>query len=80
MANYTVQSRYRLSRDGREADRVAEIGARYVPYTVKQGDTLENIAMQHLGSTKRFWEIADINPQIKYPTDLAVGMIIRLPR
>lgn len=80
MANYSVQSRYRVSKDGRHANRVEEVGSRYIPYTVRQGDTLENIALKHFGDTKRFWEIADLNPQIKYPTDLVVGNTIRLPR
>ena len=80
MANYSIQSRYRLSKNGTEADRVEEVGARYLPYVVTQGDTLESIALRHFGDTKRFWEIADLNPQIKYPTDLSVGLTIRLPQ
>jgi nucleoid-associated protein YgaU len=78
MAIYSVQSRY--TSNGKEADRIGQVGSRYVPYTVRQGDTLEGISLRHLGDTKRYWEIADLNPQVKFPTDLVVGMIIRLPK
>jgi len=80
MAIYSVHSRYTSSENGKEANRIEQVGSRYTPYTVRQNDTLEGIALRHLGDTKRYWEIADLNPQIKFPTDLAVGMIIRLPQ
>lgn len=37
-----------------------------VPYRVRQGDTLERIALNFLGSTDRSWEIIDLN-QLVYP-------------
>jgi nucleoid-associated protein YgaU len=48
-------------------------------YTVKQGDTLENIAARILGTTERYWELADLNPQVKFPLDLNTGDTIRIP-
>lgn len=49
-------------------------------YTVKSGDTVENIAAKVYGDPTQFWRIADINPQIKFPMDLAPGMVIRIPQ
>jgi nucleoid-associated protein YgaU len=48
-------------------------------YVVREGDTLENIATRMLGLPTRYWEIADINPQVKFPLDLEVGTVLRLP-
>lgn len=81
MARYDALSRYSLDASGLTASRTVEppLTRRYFTYTVKQGDTLENIAARHLGNSRRYWEIADINPQIKFPTDLSLGTIIRLP-
>lgn len=80
MANYDALSRYSLDESGQTATRSdVPQTRRYFTYTVRQGDTLENIASRHLGNPRRYWEIADINPQVKFPTDLSVGTIIRLP-
>jgi nucleoid-associated protein YgaU len=77
---YDSTSRYKLDESGKIALRtVLPIGGQYVLYTVKQGDTLESIATKHLGNPKRYWEIADVNPQVKFPLDLVVGKTIRLP-
>jgi hypothetical protein len=32
-----------------------------------------------LGDPLRYWEIADINPQFKFPLDIVPGKVIRLP-
>lgn len=49
-------------------------------YTVKSGDTVENIAAKVYGDPTQFWRIADINPQIKFPMDLVPGTVIRIPQ
>lgn len=49
-------------------------------YTVSSGETLESIAAKIYGDPTQFWRIADINPQIKFPIDLAPGTVIRIPR
>lgn len=79
MAVYDASSRYTLSSDGREANRVAATKPSYTLYTVKEGDTLERISLNKFGDTKRYWEIADINPQIKFSIDLSVGDVLRIP-
>ncbi len=52
----------------------------YRDYTVKRGDTLSKIALQHLGSRKRAAEIYNINKdRMSSPNVLQVGMNIRIP-
>lgn len=79
MAFYDASSRYTLSPSDAYAERVAKSNPNYRLYTVKLGDTLESIALSALGDTRRYWEIADINPQIKFPLDLVIGDPIRMP-
>jgi len=79
MALYDAASRYKLTTTGKEAKRGERITGKYTLYTVRSGDTLENIAMRRLGSPTRYWEIADMNPQFKFPTDIDVGDVIRIP-
>lgn len=52
----------------------------YSLHRVREGDTLRNISARLLGSDSRWWEIADINPQCKFPEDLVVGSTIRVPQ
>lgn len=47
-------------------------------YTVKSGDTLWKIAVEHLGDGMRYTEIAEIN-DIHDPSLLKVGQVLRLP-
>jgi len=79
MALYTSVSRYKLDASGQTASRSAKQSTRYTLYTVREGDTLERIAARKFGTTERYWELADLNPQIKFPLDLEVGDVIRLP-
>lgn len=78
--NYDIGSRYRLDNDGIHASRVAPISTPiYTAYVVMEGDTLEAIASRHFGDQRRFWEIADLNPQIQFPWDIEAGTVLRLP-
>ncbi len=80
MAQYDALSRYSLDESGQSAYRSdVPTTRKYTTYIIRQGDTLENIAARHLGNPRRFWEIADINPQFKFPTDITTGDTIRLP-
>ena len=79
MAMYDASSRYRLNVTGREASRGDKTTGKYTLYRVVDGDTLENIAARRLGSSSRYWEIADMNPQIKFPLDIKTGDLIRIP-
>lgn len=79
-SRYDALSRYELTETGQSANRkIVNNRRQYILYTVRAGDTLESMASRHLGDPRRHWEISDINPQIKFPLDLDVGVTIRLP-
>jgi nucleoid-associated protein YgaU len=79
MALYSATSRYKLDATGQTATRESTGTVRYTLYTVKEGDNFERISARLFGTTERFWELADINPQIKFPLDISVGDVIRIP-
>jgi nucleoid-associated protein YgaU len=76
---FSPNSRYKIDETGIAADRIPPIRVTAFLYTVKQGDTLESIASKQLGDPLRYWEIADINPQITFPLSLKTGDVIRVP-
>lgn len=78
-ARYDALSRYSLSTGGQLAFRGAIARPNYTLYTAREGDTLEIIATKVLGNPLRYWEIADLNPQIKFPLDISVGTVLRVP-
>lgn len=47
-------------------------------HRIERGDTLEGIARQYFGSTKRLEEIRKLNPSVD-PTRMRVGQLIKLP-
>lgn len=49
-------------------------------YTVRPGDTFENLAAKLYGDSAQYWRLADLNPQIKFPLDLKAGDTIRIPQ
>lgn len=52
---------------GATSDAAAQLDARrLVPYMVREGDTLERIALATLGSAERAWELIDLNG-LQYP-------------
>ena len=51
----------------------------YRRYLTKQGDTFQLLAYEIYGTTADWWKISDMNPQVFYPSDLAAGIVIRLP-
>lgn len=80
-ANYQSTSRYALNATGKYAE-LKQPTVRYTGYTLyraTEGDTLESIASKSLGNPRRFWEIADLNPQIKFPQDIEAGTLVRVP-
>ena len=49
-------------------------------YTVKKGETIEEIAIEQLGSRARMRDLLVLNPEIKDPKkDVREGMKLRLP-
>ena len=73
-------SRYRSDTSGQYALPKEKGEVTYYTHRVVEGDTVLNLAARSLGSDQRWWEIADINPQVKYPEDLEVGTLLRIPR
>ena len=79
---YTQESRYEISSDRKKAFRKFSnfnVSGRYSLYTLKEGDTIEILANKLLGDPSRYWEIADMNPQVKFQWDLVPGDSIRIP-
>lgn len=81
MARLSTTSRYTLDASGQTASPKTKADAvSYSLHKVVEGDTLMNISARRLGSDLRWWEIADINPQIKFPEDISLGDVLRIPR
>lgn len=51
----------------------------YRRYVIVQGDNYQLLADRVYGSSTEWWRIADMNPQIFYPANIAPGTVIRLP-
>lgn len=79
MAFYDASSRYKIDESNQAAFRQPLEPVGFLTYTVREGDSLETISRGVLGTARRYWEIADINPQIKFPLDLTPGAVIRIP-
>lgn len=77
---FDVTSRYQLDTNGQTASPKVKLSVVYSLHRLTDGDTITNIAARLLGDDRRWWEIADINPQIKYPEDLVSGDVIRIPK
>lgn len=80
MTTYPITSRYVLTDNGRLADRKPKVAIGYSQYVSRQGDTFESLASKLYNDGTRYWEIADINPQIDFSEDIPVGTVLRLPR
>jgi nucleoid-associated protein YgaU len=79
---YSQDSRYELSSDRKKAFRKVSnfaVSGKYSLHIIKEGDTIENLANRLLGDPSRYWEIADMNPQVKFQWDLVPGDSIRIP-
>jgi hypothetical protein len=48
-------------------------------YQVQMWERFDTIAFRVLGRSELWWMIADANPEVIYPDQLAAGMIIRIP-
>lgn len=45
----------------------------------QDGDTLQHLAGKYYNDAEKWWIIADANPQIIYPDDIAPGTVLRIP-
>lgn len=85
MARFTSNSRYATSyvdsgdRSIVLSKRRNMIGTRYRTITAKDGDSFEMLAAKLFGDPARYWEIADINPQVPFPDKIEQGTVIRVP-
>lgn len=80
MALYRTSSRYRSTDGGILANRTTVTKSNYYQYISKSGDSFELIASKIFGDGKRYWEIADLNPQVKYPDIIPTGTVLRVPK
>jgi hypothetical protein len=48
-------------------------------YYVKQDESIQWLGYKFTGDANRWWELADANPQVWYPLDLAMGDYIGVP-
>lgn len=79
LSRYAVSSE--VGADGKIiATRKDSDAVRVSRYLVTAGDTIENMAFKLFGDASQWWRIADVNPQIAFPLDLAPGMEIRIPQ
>lgn len=75
-------SRYTQITDdnGRAATkRKARPSSRYYTVIAMDGQTMQEIAAQHLGDPSLYWRLADVNPQVAYPDEVPAGTRLRLP-
>ncbi|HEX4417684.1 MAG TPA: hypothetical protein VH165_07285 [Kofleriaceae bacterium] len=51
------------------------------PYTIRDGDTVSNIAFRAFGDARRYLEVYEFNRTVigPKPTHLAVGLVIEIP-
>lgn len=85
---YGDQGSVDLDEDGevlevvREATYLVTIPPIPVPetqYMVKDGEDIQHLAGKYMGDPRRWWQIADLNPQVRYPLDVKMADTIYLP-
>lgn len=79
-----TSSRYTTAVDERTgrvvAVRKTKESTTFDKYTTRDGDSFDSIAQYVLGDPQQYWRIADLNPQIKFPNEIPVGTVIRIPK
>jgi len=51
----------------------------YTTFTTTSAETFELIAVRVFRDATQYWQIADLNPHVKFPDHIPVGTIIRIP-
>lgn len=51
----------------------------YTTFTTTSDETFELIAVRIFRDATQYWQIADLNPHVKFPDHIPVGTIIRIP-
>lgn len=49
------------------------------PYMTQDGDSFMILSARYLADPQKWWYVADMNPQIRYPFDLKVGDELGIP-
>jgi len=52
----------------------------YSEYTWKEGDRLDQVAMEHYMDPERWWLIPEYNPELTDPQNITPGTVLRIPR
>lgn len=79
MASYSSTDRYTKIDGGQYATRKKQKAVTYAVVTSREDDSFERLAYRYLNDPLRFWEIADINPQVEWPDRIPAGTPIRIP-
>ena len=51
----------------------------YREHTYKQGERIDNIAVEYYQNPNLWWVILNANPEIADPTNIPIGTTIRIP-
>jgi hypothetical protein len=54
--------------------------SQFFHYTWVEGDRIEAVATDLLGSPDAWWRIMDLNPEVIDPFEIPIGTVIRVPR
>ena len=76
---YLSTDRYGLDASGQTASRNKFVSSTYEVYIARDGVTFMNLSIKFLKDQSRYWEIADINPQVQWPDQIPIGTLIRIP-
>lgn len=76
---YVSTDRYSIDESGQTASRTRFVSRKYAVHTSRQGDTFMSLSIKFLNDQSRYWEIADINPQVQWPDRIPVGTPLRIP-
>ena len=52
----------------------------YNTYTWKEGDRLDQLAMQFYSNPEKWWLIAEYNPEVTDHQNIPAGTVLRIPR
>lgn len=79
ITKYLSTDRYSLDESGQTSSRTRFVNRQYAVHTSQQGDTFMSLSLKFLNDQSRYWEIADINPQVQWPDRIPVGTPLRIP-
>jgi nucleoid-associated protein YgaU len=85
-SRYRFRESYQTMQIGSDSVRIHKIRrttvlpiAGFHLYTTRSGDTFESLAHQYYSDARKWYVIADANPEIFFPLDLISGVQILIP-